>query len=110
VKKYQPDFSGVADGLKSQQYYDGKLYTMVNYGDHLIMVVRKDLVENPQARAEYKAKTGKELGCPDTVQDWAQQAAFFQTKEGDTRWGIVRQGSRALAMLDQSSYRHFPPI
>ena len=30
AKKYQPDFSGVADGLKYQQYYDGKLYVMVN--------------------------------------------------------------------------------
>ena len=48
AKKYQPDFSGVADGLKYQQYYDGKLYTMVNDGDHLILVVRKDLVEHPQ--------------------------------------------------------------
>ena len=60
AEKYKPDFSGIADGLKFQQYYDGKLYTMVNDGDHLLMVLRKDLVENPQARAEYKAKFGKE--------------------------------------------------
>ena len=65
--KYKPDFSGVADGLKFQQYYDGKLYIMVNDGDHLILALRKDLVENPQARAEYKAKFDKDLGCPDTV-------------------------------------------
>ena len=25
ARKYQPDFSGIADGLKFQQYYDGKL-------------------------------------------------------------------------------------
>ena len=111
VKKYQPDFSGVADGLKYQQYYDGKLYTMVNDGDHLIMVVRKDLVENPQARAEYKAKTGKDLGCPDTVADWVQQAAFFQTKEGDTRWGIKFDKGLSGGLGYRSvnfSYRHFP--
>ena len=66
AKKYKPDFSGIADGLKFQQYYDGKLYVMVNDGDHLLLVVRKDLVENPQAKAEYKAKYGKDLGCPDT--------------------------------------------
>src|SRR4030095_481976 len=88
AKKYQPDFTGIADGLKFQQYYDGKLLVMVNDGDHLLLVLRKDLMENPLANAEYKAKHGKDLGCPDTVAEWAQQAAFFQTKEGDTRLGI----------------------
>ncbi len=109
--KYKPDFSGIADGLSFQQYYDGKLYTMVNDGDHLIMVVRKDLVENPQARAEYKAKFNKDLGCPDTVAEWAQQAAFFQTKEGDTRWGIKFEKPLYGALGYRSvnfSYRHFP--
>jgi ABC-type glycerol-3-phosphate transport system substrate-binding protein len=88
ARKYQPDFTGIADGLKFQQYYDGKLLVMVNDGDHLLLVLRKDLMQNPLANAEYKAKYGKDLGCPDTVAEWAQQAAFFQTKEGDTRWGI----------------------
>jgi multiple sugar transport system substrate-binding protein len=109
--KYKPDFSGIADGLSFQQYYDGKLYTMVNDGDHLIMVLRKDLVENPQARAEYKAKFNKDLGCPDTVAEWAQQAAFFQTKEGDTRWGIKFEKPLYGALGYRSvnfSYRHFP--
>src|SRR5215468_2559 len=66
--KYKPDFSGVADGLKYQQYHDGKLYIMINDGDHLLLVLRKDLVENPQARAEYHARFNKEVGCPDTVE------------------------------------------
>jgi multiple sugar transport system substrate-binding protein len=98
--KYKPDFSGVADGLKFQQYYDGKLYTM-----------SKDLVENPQARSEYKAKFGKDLGCPDTAAEWAQQAAFFQTKEGDTRWGVKFEKPLYGALGYRSvnfSYRHFP--
>jgi multiple sugar transport system substrate-binding protein len=104
AKKYQPDFSGIADGLKYQQYYDNKLYVMVNDGDHLLLVVRKDLVENPEARAEYKAKTGKDLGCPDTVAEWTQQAQFFQTKEGDTPLGDqIRKGPlrRSWISLDQ---------
>ena len=107
----KPDFSGIADGLKFQQYYDGKLYVMVNDGDHLLMVLRKDLVENPQANAEYKAKHGKDLGCPDTVAEWAQQAAFFQTKEGDTRWGIKFDKGLSGGLGYRSvnfSYRHFP--
>jgi multiple sugar transport system substrate-binding protein len=109
--KYKPDFSGIADGLQYQQYYDDKLYIMVNDGDHLIVALRKDLVENSQAKAEYKAKFGKELGCPDTVAEWAQQAAFFQTKEGDTRWGVKFEKPLYGALGYRSinfSYRHFP--
>jgi multiple sugar transport system substrate-binding protein len=109
--KYKPDFSGVADGLKYQQYHDGKLYIMVNDGDHLLLVLRKDLVENPQARAEYHARFNKEVGCPDTVAEWAQQAAFFQTKEGDTRWGVKFEKPLYGALGHRSinfSYRHFP--
>jgi multiple sugar transport system substrate-binding protein len=109
--KYKPDFSGVADGLKYQQYHDGKLYIMVNDGDHLLLVLRKDLVENPEARAEYRARFSKEVGCPDTVAEWAQQAAFFQTKEGDTRWGIKFEKPLYGALGYRSinfSYRHFP--
>jgi multiple sugar transport system substrate-binding protein len=108
--KYKPDFSGVADGLKYQQYYDGKLYIMVNDGDHLLLVLRKDLVENPQARAEYHARFNKEVGCPDTLAEWAQQAAFFQTKEGDTRWAVKFEKPLYGALAHRSinfSYRHF---
>jgi multiple sugar transport system substrate-binding protein len=111
AKKYQPDFSGIADGLKFQQYYDGKLYVMINDGDHLLFVLRKDLMENAEARAEYKAKTGQDLGCPETVAEWAQQAAFFQTKEGDTRWGIKFDKGLSGGLGYRSvnfSYRHFP--
>ncbi len=109
--KYKPDFSGVADGLQFQQYYDDKLYILVNDGDHLILALRRDLVENPQARTEYKARFNKDLGCPDTVAEWAQQAAFFQTKEGDTRWGIKFEKPLYGALGYRStnfSYRHFP--
>ena len=109
--KYKPDFSGIADGLQYQQYYDDMLYIMVNDGDHLILALRKDLVENPQAMAEYKAKFNKDLGCPDTVAEWAQQAAFFQTKEGDTRWGVKFDKPLYGALGYRSinfSYRHFP--
>ena len=109
--KHKPDFSGIADGLRFQQYYDGKLYTMVNDGDHLLLALRRDLVENPQARAEYRTRFNRDLGCPDTMAEWAQMAAFFQTKEGDTRWGVKFEKPLYGALGYRSinfSYRHFP--
>ena len=109
--KYKPDFSGIAAGLLYQQNYDGKLYTVINDGDHLLLALRKDLVENQQARAEYRTKHGKDLGCPDTIAEWERQAAFFQTKEGDTRWGVKFEKPLYGALGYRSinfSYRHFP--
>ncbi|MBX6426589.1 MAG: extracellular solute-binding protein [Variibacter sp.] len=109
--KYKPDFSGIPEGLKGQQYYDGKLYTFINDGDHLIFVLRRDLIENPQAKAEYRAKFGKDPDCPDTLAEWEQMAAFFHTKEGETRWGIKFAKPLYGALGYRSinfSYRHFP--
>jgi multiple sugar transport system substrate-binding protein len=110
IAKYKPDFSGIAPGLLYQQNYDGKVYILVNDGDHLLLALRKDLVENPQARAEYREKYGKDLGCPDTLAEWEQQAAFFQTKAGETRWGITFEKPLYGALGYRSvnfSYRHF---
>ena len=78
--KYKPNFSGVAEAFVAQQYYDGKQYSFVLDGDHIMLVLRKDIVENPMARAEFKAATGKDLGCPATMADWEEQAKFFPYK------------------------------
>ena len=111
AKVGKPDFGGVAPGLAYQQYYQGKLAIMVLDGDHLMLVLRKDIVENPQAKAEYRAKFGKDPGCPATLKEWEQMAAFFQTKKGQTRWGIKFEQDLYGAMAYRSinfSYRHFP--
>ena len=107
----QPDFSGVAPGLRFQQYYQGKLYNMVLDGDHIILVIRKDLVENPMVQEEYRAKFGKDPGCPETMTEWEEMAAFFHTEAGATRWGMTFEqplygamGYRAINF----SYRHYP--
>ena len=77
AERGKPDFSGVAPGLRYQQNYQGKLYILVLDGDHLILVLRRDLLDNPQVKAEYKAKFNKEPGCPATMDEWEQMAAFF---------------------------------
>ena len=111
AKKYKPDFSGISPGLQFQQYYDGKLYNLVNDGDHLLLAVRKDLMENPQLQAAYKAKFNKDLACPDTMAEWKQQASFINAKAGETKWGIKFEkdlfGSLGYRSVN-FSYRQFP--
>ncbi len=109
--KYKPDFSGIAEAFVAQQYYNGKQYSFVLDGDHIILVLRKDIVENPAARAEFKAATGKDLGCPATMADWEEQARFFHTKAGQKRFGIMFEKPLYGAMGYRSinfSHRHFP--
>ncbi len=109
--KYKPDFSGIPEAFVAQQYYNGKQYSFVLDGDHIMLVLRKDIVENPQAQAEFKAATGKDLGCPATMADWEEQAKFFHTKAGETRWGITFEQPLYGAMGYRSvnfSHRHFP--
>jgi multiple sugar transport system substrate-binding protein len=109
--KGQPDFSGIPDAFVGQQHYDGKLYSFALDGDHIMLVLRKDIVENPEARAEFQAATGKELGCPETMADWEEQAKFFHTKAGETRWGVTFEKPLYGAMGYRSvnfSHRHFP--
>jgi multiple sugar transport system substrate-binding protein len=109
--KGQPDFSGIEPALRAQQYYDGKLYFMLLDGDHLILVLRKDILELPGAKEAFKAKYGWEPGCPDTVEQWEQLAEFFHTKKGDTRFGRTFDQDLYGAMAYRAinfSYRHFP--
>ena len=111
VAKYKPDFSGIPEAFVAQQSYDGKQYSFVLDGDHIMLVLRKDIVENKQAQAEFKAATGKDLGCPATMADWEEQAKFFHTKAGETRWGVTFDKPLYGAMGYRSvnfSHRHFP--
>jgi multiple sugar transport system substrate-binding protein len=86
AKKGKPDFSGMVPSLRAQQYYNGKLYFFLLDGDHLMLVLRKDIMD--LAKDDYKAKFGKECGCPQTLDEWEQMADYFHTKKGETRWGI----------------------
>ena len=57
--KGKPDFSGIPGAFLAQQRYNGKLYSMVLDGDHIMLVLRKDIVENPKARAAFKVKLAR---------------------------------------------------
>jgi multiple sugar transport system substrate-binding protein len=83
--KVKPDFSGYWGGFDAQQYYKGKLYFLILDGDHICVVLRKDIME--LAKNDYKSKFGKDCDCPETMDELEQMAAYFHTKKGETRWG-----------------------
>src|SRR5262249_52875703 len=83
----QPDFSGIEPPLRAQQTYNGKLYFFLLDSEHLMLVLRKDLLELPGVKEEFQTRYGWEPGCPDTMAQWEQLAEFFQTTKGQARWG-----------------------
>ena len=111
ARRGQPDFSSIEPALRAQQTYNGKLYFFLLDGDHLILVLRQDILDLPGAKAEFKAKYGWEAGCPETMAQWEQLAEFFHTKKGATRWGKTFEQDLFGAMGYRAinfSYRHFP--
>jgi multiple sugar transport system substrate-binding protein len=111
VKRGQPDFSGIEPALQAQQFYAGKLYFFLLDGDHLILVLRQDILDLPGVQEAFRAKYGWEAGCPDTVEQWEQLMEFLHTPKGQTRWGKTFEQDLYGGMGYRSinfSYRHFP--
>ncbi len=109
--KGKPDFSGIEPALRAQQSYNDQLYFLLLDGDHLILVLRQDIIDLPGVKEEFKAKFGRELGCPDTMAQWEEMATFFHTEKGATRWGKTFEQGLYGAMGYRAinfSYRHFP--
>lgn len=63
--------------------WGGKTYALTIDGDAHILIYRKDLIENPEEQAAFKAKYGKDLKAPETWEDWLQVGEFFTRKKGD---------------------------
>jgi multiple sugar transport system substrate-binding protein len=67
--------------------FGGKVYALPIDGDVLMLMYRKDLIENPDEQAAFKAKYGKDLNPPETWEDWLQVGEFFTRKKGETLAG-----------------------
>jgi multiple sugar transport system substrate-binding protein len=77
VGRGKPDLDDIVGGFQDQARYKGKTYGLVADGDNFILVLRRDLLDNPQEKQKFKAKYGWEPRCPDTYEQWGQLAEFF---------------------------------
>jgi multiple sugar transport system substrate-binding protein len=69
--------------------YNDKLYALPYDGDLHVYYYRKDLIENPEERANFKKKYGYELAVPETWEKAKDFAAFFTRKKGQKLAGEV---------------------
>ncbi len=63
--------------------WGGKTYALTIDGDSHMLIYRKDLFNNAEEQAAYKAKYNKDLKPPETWDDWLQIGQFFTRKKGE---------------------------
>ncbi len=67
--------------------FGGKTYALTIDGDVLVMMYRKDLFENPDEQAAFKAQYGRDLRPPETWDEWLEVGEFFTRAAGETLAG-----------------------
>lgn len=90
VAKLDPKMADVTPGYRDFYCkYKGKIYALPYDGDVLSLYYRKDLFENPEEKAAFKAKYGYELRPPLTWDEYLEVAEFFTRKKGEKLAGKV---------------------
>ena len=57
--------------------WDGEMIQFPIDGDRHYLKYRKDVIDNPEYQAKYKAETGNELRIPQTWKEYGEMASFF---------------------------------
>jgi multiple sugar transport system substrate-binding protein len=78
-------------------------YALPAFGDVVGWTYRKDWFERPEIQAEFKAKYGRDLGVPATLEELHDIAQFFQGRDidGKTVYGAAiytERGSEGITM------------
>ena len=86
--------------------WDGQMIQYPIDGDRHYLKYRKDVIDNPEYQAKYKAETGKELRVPQTWKEYAEIAAFFNGWDWDND-GELEYGSAEVMKKDDLMYAAF---
>lgn len=90
AQKLDPKLDDVTPGYRDFYCkYSGKLYALPYDGDVLNLYYRKDLLENEEEKAAFKAKYGYDLKVPETWDEFLDVAEFFTRKAGEKLAGQV---------------------
>jgi multiple sugar transport system substrate-binding protein len=74
-KKVDPNT--VTPAMLDVGQWDGKLVGLPINGNLYVWMTRKDLIENPKYKADFKAKYGYDLGVPQTFQQMLDMGTYF---------------------------------
>jgi multiple sugar transport system substrate-binding protein len=86
--------------------WDGEMIQFPIDGDRHYLKYRKDVIDNPEYQAKYKAETGNELRIPQTWKEYAEMAAFFNGWDWDND-GELEYGSAEVMKKDDLMFAAF---
>ncbi len=78
---YRDELKTIAPTYRDNQMtVDGKIYGFPDDGDLFILYYRKDIFNDPDLQAEFKAKFGYDLAPPKTWEEYAEIGDFITSK------------------------------
>lgn len=80
--------------LQAYTTFEGTLVGLPSHADHMMLLYRTDLFEDPNEQAAFSAEYGQELVVPQTWEDFDKVAAFF-TRPDQELWGLAVMGKRS---------------
>lgn len=101
---YREELQGIAPVYRdNQMMVEGKIYGFPDDGDVLVLYYRKDIFEDPETMAEFKAKFGYDLAAPDTWEQFAEIGQFITDKYAPEMYGagLLRQPGNAQFMFQE---------
>ena len=101
---YRDELENIAPTYRDNQMkVDGKIYGFPDDGDLFVLYYRKDLFEDPENRAEFKARYGYDLGPPQTWEQYADAGRFITDKYAPKIYGAgqFRQPAYGIWMFEE---------
>lgn len=86
-----PDYDPVM--LKAYTTFEEKLVGLPVHADHMMLLYRTDLFEDPEEQDAFKGKYGVDLAVPKNWADFVNVAEFF-TRPDQNLWGHAVMGKR----------------
>lgn len=82
----------IEPGWSTSSKQGDQTYALLTWAYNSVYWARKDLIENPDEQAAFKAKYGYDLKPAETLQEMRDIAAFFTRQKGETLAGETLQG------------------
>jgi multiple sugar transport system substrate-binding protein len=109
IKKYGygDSLQDVEDSYRAMMYTDGKVYSIVDDGDVLVLYYRKDIFDDPKNKEEFKTKYGYDLAPPTTWKQFDEIARFFTDRDAPDFYGAaVQRNPGQLHYFFQERFRN----
>lgn len=85
---YRQDLADIAPSFRDNwMTFEGTIYSIPDDGDVLLLFYRRDLFEDPDHRAAFKARYGYDLAPPETWKQFDEISAFFTDRLAPAMYG-----------------------